>query len=476
MEFTKMFLINLGMLIAVAYLANITFKYVLSRASAGVKYISSILLVVFCGWICSVFGFSMNGQVVFELTFVPLIIASLVYLHASSLVIIGVATGLALFTFGVNEASVAGFVNLSILGLLAAGLNYWMRKTDYRLMIKASVSILAINLVNELNIAIFDVIPFDQYLTKVVPFTLPLGIALSYLIAFILRDFQLEQRRKYQIVQANRRLSKQKEQLQKAKLALEERAQQLMRASQYKSEFMATMSHELRTPLNSVINLAQMIAEQGKDMDEDDLKQYSSIIYASGQDLLQLINDILDLSKVEAGKMEITKDDISVEELLQIMFMQFEMAASNKKLEFKLQFEADAPLRLYSDSQRVQQILRNLLSNAFKFTHSGSVMLEARSERLAEPGREGDWLVLSVIDTGIGVSKGKQHSIFEAFQQADGSISRKYGGTGLGLSISRDLAHLLGGFIRLESVEGSGSVFSLYLPLEEAAEKDEDRG
>ncbi|MFB5268784.1 ATP-binding protein [Paenibacillus enshidis] len=467
MEFTKMFLMNLGMLIAVAYLANVTFKYVLSRVSARVQYISSIVLTVFCGWICSVFGFSFDGQVVFDLRFVPLIIASLVYPCASSLVIIGVATGLALFVFGFNEASVAGFVNLSILGLLAAGVNYWMRKTDYRLIIKASVSILAINLVNVLNIAIFDDTPFYYYLTKAVPFTLPLGIALSYLIAFILRDFQLEQRRKSQIIQANRKLSKQKEQLQKAKLALEERAQQLMTASQYKSEFMATMSHELRTPLNSIINLAQMLAEQGKELDEEELKQYSSIIYASGQDLLQLINDILDLSKVEAGKMEITKDYTSVEELLQIMFMQFEVTARNKNLEFKLQHGKGVPHQLYSDSQRVQQILRNLLSNAFKFTHSGSITLEARPERLAEPGREGEWLVLSVIDTGIGISKSKQHSIFEAFQQADGSISRKYGGTGLGLSISRDLARLLGGFIRLESEEGSGSTFSLYLPLEE---------
>ncbi|MDP4098531.1 ATP-binding protein [Paenibacillus sp. P96] len=475
MDFSKTFLINLGMLIAVAYLANVTFKYVLSRASAKMKYISSILLVVFCGWICSVFGFSFDGQVVFDLRFVPLIIASLVYPRASSLVIIGVATGLALLPFRINEASVAGFVNLCILGLLAAVLNDWMRRTDYRLIIKASVSILAINLVNVFNIAIFDVIPFHQYLTDVVPYTLPLGIALSYLVAFILRDFQLEQMRKYQIIQANRKLSKQKEQLQKAKLALEERAQQLMTASRYKSEFMATMSHELRTPLNSIINLAQMIAEQGKDMDEEDLKQYSSIIHASGQDLLQLINDILDLSKVEAGKMEITKGYISVEELMQVIFMQFEMVARSKNVEFKLRCGKETPDRLYSDSQRVQQILRNLLSNAFKFTHAGSVILEVRPERLDDPGREGDWLVLSVIDTGIGISKSKQHSIFEAFQQADGSISRKYGGTGLGLSISRDLARLLGGFIRLESQEGTGSVFSLYLPLETDAEQGEDR-
>ncbi|MGW8958614.1 ATP-binding protein [Paenibacillus sp. NPDC055715] len=465
MQFSMMFLMNSGMLIAVAYVANVIYKYGLSRTSSRFKYISSVLLVVFGGWVSSCFGFNFSETVIFDLRFVPLIIAALVYPRSYTLIIIGVAIGLTRFTFGVNMAAWAGFLNMSILGVLCAGLNYWMRRSTCRLIIKASVTILAVNIVNTLNIAFLGVIPWRYYVAEVVPLTLPIGIVLSFLFALILRDFQMEQMRNYQIKQANQLLSEQRDELQKTKIILEERAKQLMVASQYKSDFMATMSHELRTPLNSIINLAQIINEQGKELDEDELYQYSELIYASGHDLLQLINDILDLSKVEAGRMEIISEPVSVREIAQVMMMHFEVTAKDKKLEFSLKEHGDIPDEIRSDPKRMQQILRNLLSNAFKFTHEGHVLLEISTQHLERKGQEGDWVVFTVKDTGIGISKLQQHVIFEAFQQANGSINRKYGGTGLGLSISRDLSRMLGGFIRLESEEGKGSTFSLYLSM-----------
>ncbi|WP_225999892.1 sensor histidine kinase [Paenibacillus sp. BJ-4] len=465
MQFSMMFVINLGMLIAVAYVANVIYKYGLSRTSSRFKYISSVLLVVFGGWISSCFGFNFSETVIFDLRFVPLIIAALVYPRSYTLIIIGVAIGLTRFTFGLNMAAWVGFLNMSILGVLCAGLNYWMRRSTWRLIIKASVTILAVNIVNTINIAFLGVIPWRYYVAEVVPLILPIGVVLSFLFALILRDFQMEQLRNSQIKQANHLLSQQRNELQKAKIVLEERAKQLMMASQYKSDFMATMSHELRTPLNSIINLAQIINEQGKELDEDELSLYSDLIYASGHDLLQLINDILDLSKVEAGRMEIVNEPINIHELAQVMMMHFEVTAKDKNIEFSLKVHENIPDEIRSDPKRVQQILRNLLSNAFKFTHEGSVLLEISTQHLDRKGQEGDWVVIAVKDTGIGISELQQHIIFEAFQQANSSINRKYGGTGLGLSISRDFSRLLGGFIRLESEEGKGSTFSLYLPM-----------
>ncbi|URJ47312.1 ATP-binding protein [Paenibacillus polymyxa] len=474
MQFSMMFLMNLGMLIAVAYVANVIYKYGLSRTSSRFKYVSSVLLVVFGGWVSSCFGFNFSETVIFDLRFVPLIIAALVYPRSYTLIIIGVAIGLTRFTFGLHMAAWVGFLNMSILSVLCAGLNYWMRRSTCRLIIKASVTILAVNIVNTLNIACLGVIPWRYYLAEVVPLTLPIGIVLSFLFALILRDFQMEQQRNYQIKQANELLSEQRDELQKAKVILEERAKQLMMASQYKSDFMATMSHELRTPLNSIINLAQIINEQGKELDEDELYQYSDLIYASGHDLLQMINDILDLSKVEAGHMEIVSESVNVREIAQVMMMHFEVTAKDKNLEFSLKEHEPIPNEIRSDSKRVQQILRNLLSNAFKFTHEGRVLLEISTQHLNQKGQEGDWVVFAVKDTGIGISKLQQHVIFEAFQQANGSINRKYGGTGLGLSISRDFSRLLGGFIRLESEEGKGSTFSLYLPMCPSENKEAD--
>ncbi|WP_339848417.1 ATP-binding protein [Paenibacillus sp. FSL W7-1088] len=465
MQFSKMFVLNMGMLITIAYLASVFYKYIVIRASSRVKQISSLFVLIFAGWISTVFGFQLNDEVVFDLRFVPLIVAVLTYRQPYSVIIVGVGIGLTRLTFGINDATVAALINMSILGVLCAGLNIWMRRSDYRLIVKGIIVILIVNVVNSVNIAIVGVIPATYFFSHIMPYTLPVGILLSLIFAFILRDFQNEQNRILLIQSTNRLLSVQKEELQKAQIVLEDRAKQLSIASQYKSEFLANMSHELRTPLNSVINFAQMISENGDTMEQEDVVRFATMIEHSGQELLTLINDILDLSKVEAGRLDIVLEDISIAQLTEDAMTHFQLVAEKKGVELQLVKKPGLPETLWSDPQRVQQILRNLMSNAIKFTVKGKVTLTVSTKQIKKSGILSQWIVFSVQDTGIGIAKDKHQSIFEAFQQADGSITRKFGGTGLGLSISRDLARLLDGSIELESAEGKGSTFYLYLPL-----------
>ncbi|AWB43254.1 sensor histidine kinase [Paenibacillus sp. CAA11] len=463
-SFGDAFLLNLGMLVTTAYLANLIYKYAFAFASRRIKYVSAIVLVIFAGWVSMYFGLRLSEEVIFDLRVVPLIIAALSSIGPSSLLLIGVGIGACRFTFGYSEAALAGFLNLAIVGVVAALLQGWLSRSGVRYGVKAAVILLTLNIVNSLNIGWLGVIPFKEYAVEIMPITLPLGTLLSIGFALIFRDFQMERRRIVDLKEANQLLKRQTEDLHKTKIILEERAKQLMLASQYKSEFLANMSHELRTPLNSIINLAQLIAESGKDHPDDENVMYGEIIHKSGEDLLQLINDILDLSKVEAGRLEIVEEEVSVLEIPEMLRLQFEHTALRKGLEFEIEQEETLPVTIHSDPQRIQQILRNLLANAFKFTEEGKVKLEIR-ESGPEDQLKGKWIIFAVSDTGIGIPKDKHQTIFEAFQQADSSISRKYGGTGLGLSISRDLARLLGGFIRLQSKEGAGSTFSLYLPL-----------
>lgn len=464
MEFSKMFVMNMGMLITFAYLASLFYKYVVIRTSSKFKQIISVFLLILAGWISMVFGFQLNDEVIFDLRFVPLIVAVLTYRQPYSVFLIGLGIGLTRLTFGINDATLAGLINLSILGAVCAGLNVWMRRTDYRLIIKAVFVILIVNMVNSLNIAVFGVIPATYFFSHIMPFTLPAGVVLSFVFTVILRDFQNEQNRIVLIQSTNRLLSLQKEELQRAQSVLEERARQLALASQYKSEFLANMSHELRTPLNSVINFAQMISENTDTMDKEEIVRFAEMIDQSGQELLALINDILDLSKVEAGRLDIVLEQIGVKQLAEDAMSHFLLVAEKKGIQLQMELAPGVPETLWSDPKRIQQILRNLVSNAVKFTHQGTVKLTISSEACSE-GFSGRWIIFSIKDTGIGIPEERHQSIFEAFQQADGSISRKFGGTGLGLSISRDLAGLLGGFIQLESAEGEGSTFRLYLPL-----------
>jgi HAMP domain-containing protein/signal transduction histidine kinase/DNA-binding response OmpR family regulator len=261
------------------------------------------------------------------------------------------------------------------------------------------------------------------------------------------------------------------QEVEQAKAALEEKAEQLALTSKYKSEFLANMSHELRTPLNNLLILAQMLAENAEKNLQPKQVKYAETIHSSGTDLLALINDILDLSKIESGKMDVEIGSVRFTDLRDYCSRTFRHVADGKNLDFTIDLDSSITSEtIHTDAKRLQQVLKNLLSNALKFTERGVVRLRVEhaasgwSSNQTLLNRAKNVIAFTVTDTGIGIPQEKQKIIFEAFQQADGTTSRKYGGTGLGLSISRELARLLGGEIRLQSAPGMGSTFTLYLP------------
>ena len=275
----------------------------------------------------------------------------------------------------------------------------------------------------------------------------------------------------------NRDIEIKNEEIELARRGLEEKAAQLALSSKYKSEFLANMSHELRTPLNSMLILSRLLAENEDRSLTDREVEFARTIHSAGNDLLSLINDILDLSKVEAGRMELDLAPVALSDVYLDAERAFRHVAEQKGLSFGVQIDPALPGSIVSDEQRLGQVLKNLLSNAFKFTHEGEVRLSIgypadrrslRTDALRDADANGV-IEFSVIDTGVGIPDDKLNLIFEAFQQADGTTSRKYGGTGLGLSISREIARLLGGEIQVDSGVGRGSRFSLFLPLIEHA-------
>ncbi|HUB25917.1 MAG TPA: HAMP domain-containing protein, partial [Tepidisphaeraceae bacterium] len=276
------------------------------------------------------------------------------------------------------------------------------------------------------------------------------------------------------LAEQNVEVERRNKEVEQARQALDEKAKQLALTSKYKSEFLANMSHELRTPLNSLLILSDQLSKNPEGNLTGRQVEFAKTIHSSGNDLLTLINDILDLSKIESGTVIVDVSEVATRDLRDYVNRTFRHVAENKRLEFALDFAADLPRVIHTDSKRLQQILKNLLSNAFKFTERGGVRLEAQP---VDSGWTPDHptlrharsvVALSVKDTGIGIPPEKQQIIFEAFQQADGSTSRKYGGTGLGLAISREIAGLLGGEIKLQSSPGQGSTFTLYLPTDYA--------
>ena len=281
------------------------------------------------------------------------------------------------------------------------------------------------------------------------------------------------------LAQQNRDIEVKNTEIEEARQVLEERAEQLAVSMRYKSEFLANMSHELRTPLNSLLILAKLLADNAEGNLSPKQVEFAETIHGAGSDLLQLINDILDLSKVEAGKMDVSPTRIALVQLVDYVEATFRPLTAEKGLDFSVRVSPELPATLHTDEQRLLQVLRNLLSNAVKFTDSGAVELVIRPagadvpnairEHLLEAGSlrdaDADLIAFSVTDTGIGIAASKMLVIFEAFKQADGTTSRKYGGTGLGLSISREIARLLGGEIHAASEPGRGSTFTLYLPL-----------
>ncbi|HEY2782537.1 MAG TPA: HAMP domain-containing protein [Steroidobacteraceae bacterium] len=281
---------------------------------------------------------------------------------------------------------------------------------------------------------------------------------------------QLEQKAQ-QLADRNVEVEAKNQEIEQARRAVEEKATELALTSKYKSEFLANMSHELRTPLNSILILGQQLTENPEGNLSNKQVEFARTIHGAGTDLLNLISDILDLSKIESGTVSVDAEEVYFNNLLDMIGRPFSHEAENRKLQFAIDISSDLERSIITDSKRLQQVLKNLLSNAFKFTADGGVRLKVSP---ATSGWNPDHPVLKhapavvsfeVSDTGIGIPPEKQRIIFEAFQQADAGTSRKYGGTGLGLAISRELANLLGGEIQLRSTPGQGSTFTLYLPL-----------
>ncbi|HEX7072293.1 MAG TPA: HAMP domain-containing protein, partial [Rhodothermales bacterium] len=284
-------------------------------------------------------------------------------------------------------------------------------------------------------------------------------------------NVELEQKAKL-LAEQKAEVERKNREIELARKALEEKAEQLALTSKYKSEFLANMSHELRTPLNSMLILSKMLSENKEGNLSTKQTEFAETIYSSGADLLGLINEILDLSKIESGAMGVEVESIELQTVVEDVERMFRQIAHEKGLAFDVSIGANTPQTIATDVKRLEQVLRNLLSNAFKFTDEGSVILSVsavkeeidfHNEVLKRAERV---LAFSVADTGIGIPEDRQKVIFEAFQQADGTTSRDYGGTGLGLSISREIARLLGGEIHLQSARGEGSVFTLFLPAE----------
>jgi signal transduction histidine kinase len=505
MDVIKTLLTNLAVLVTCAYLFNLGYKYVLTHVSHRVKQAAAVAIFIVAGWLTMVFGARLHETALFDLRVLPIVFGTLVFRDPRLLIVIGTGIGLFRLTLnGVNAAAVVGFSNAVVLGLIAAALVVWFGRGVWPYAVRATVATVVLNTAQIALIAAFGIVPWREYLFEIAVITYPLGIVLCGFFIVIIRDFYKEQRRADELRTMNLLLRRQTRELRQAKRELEEKARQLLLASRYKSEFVANMSHELKTPLNSIILLSQLILENedspSRDQNED--IRYAELIHASGNDLLQLINDILDLSKVEAGKMDIVRETVAVEDAVNLLYHQFMPMAEQKNVAFVVEVGEDVPKLIESDGLRMNQILRNLLANAFKFTEQGMVRLtvsleiaeaqpypkrsrsaplrarrssataveteeEAGGSRQEDEGGQLErkrWIVFAVHDTGIGIEADKQRMIFEAFQQGDGAINRKYGGTGLGLSISDQLTRLLGGDLSLRSEKGVGSVFTLRLP------------
>lgn len=476
---------------------DLGYRYLFQYAPMRVKYGITIAVFIIGGWLAMAFGLRVDGLLVLDLRFLPLIVAMLVFPSLSAIALIGFGIGIGRLFIGFDETAVASCANLIVLGLICTWMSAWLRWKPWSFLTKSIVAVVSVNVIfaitASLVIGLVSDMTVKAFWLEYGVYAFPLRLLLCGLMIFTIRDFQKEQQRVDELRKMNMLLRRQTRELREAKREVEEKARELMLANKYKSEFLANMSHELKTPLNSIIMLSQLMkeSEEERGSGTEEL-QYAGLINGAGNELLQLINDILDLSKVEAGKMDIYMEPHSIEELVQTIHQQFLPIADQKGLTFETDISPQVPEAIVTDALRINQILRNLLANAFKFTESGSIILSVKAEGGVpiEPGelrkrRLRSWnpvawgrpavrivhpmrIAFSITDTGIGIEPEKQQLIFEAFRQEDGSINRKYGGTGLGLSISLQLARLLGGTLSLESQKGAGSKFTLRLPVSQA--------
>lgn len=462
MEILKVFLIDICILITFAYLINLVYKLASPYLSKSSRYGFVVIIFILAGWLTMFFSIEIGQSSRFDLRIVPLIFALLVFSRPFPLFIIGLSIGILRLTLGTTPNAWAALLNLTLLGLIAAALCVWFnRRQHFSYAKKAVIAIFVINGFYTIHVSVLGAIPTVTYLSEIAPITFPAGVLLSFFFLIMVRDFEMNQKRMEELSRANRLLRIRTQDLHQAKIELENKAEQLQTISRYKSEFLANMSHELKTPLNSVLILSQMQSEESTT--NEDRIRYANMIHQSGGDLLNLVNDILDLSKVEAGKLDIVAEPVSLEEVQRLMEEQFQPLAESKSLEFDTKLLGDRSQWILSDPMRLNQILRNLLANAFKFTETGKIELQIYTQEITDGKAEA---VFQVVDTGIGIDPAKQEAIFEVFQQEDGSISRNYGGSGLGLAISRQLAQLLGGKLELQSEKGKGSCFTLTLPAE----------
>ncbi|MFB9895191.1 HAMP domain-containing protein, partial [Planobispora takensis] len=363
---------------------------------------------------------------------------------------------------GLGEASPASVVILPIL---------------FEDQVLGVIELASFNRFSDVHLAFFD------------QFVVTIGVAINTIIANSRTEALLSesQRLTQQLQERSNELQRQQAELRRSNASLEEKAHLLATSSRYKSEFLANMSHELRTPLNSLLILARLLADNPEGRLGSQEVEFATTIYQSGSDLLQLINDILDLSKIEAGRMDVRPQTLPLTKLLEYVEATFRPLTVDRGLIFQVHVGPGVPTTLYADERRIQQILRNLLSNAVKFTSAGEVRLcveRAEGVEFEEESLRGadDVIAFSVSDTGIGIAADKLPLIFGAFQQADGTTSRKYGGTGLGLSISREIARILGGEIHAQSTLGIGSTFTFYVapryagPLSGGDEQEQGAG
>ncbi|GIP37969.1 hypothetical protein J31TS4_12490 [Paenibacillus sp. J31TS4] len=477
MEFAKLFFANISTLFTLTYLANLAHKYMMVRLPAELRRAAFVLLAVLAGWTSIYYGNNLFPGVIFDLRFIPIIVAPLFVRSPLEIVSIGVGIGLARLSFGLNYAAWVGALNPILLSLLCAYLNNRFLREQRSFFYRMSLIALAVNLLNVIVLATIGVLPAAVYLSTVVPHTFPLCLFFSFFFVFLLRDFQKDYIRSVELNAANRKLEQQlriiregTDELMKTKGELEKKASELELSSKYKSEFLSTISHELRTPLNSVLVLSEMLAEnQSGGLNAEEL-QFASIIHTSGKEMLEMVTSLLDLTNVEAGKLLAEPGEVNMGELQAVLGRLYAPVAAEKRILYEVEAYPGLPAILPTDERKLQQILKNLISNAFKFIESGFVRLTIRPASPLEVLRTeserpiGEWIAFSVADSGPGIPAEQQSLIFEAFRQGDGALTRRYGGIGLGLSVAREFARLLGGFIRLESEPGRGSVFTLYLP------------